>query len=61
MFHYRNKTYTERFSRCFGKLPGIYHAEAIDSSMSIERFNQDFAKWNTNKIKNTAALDFFKN
>nr|DAH74104.1 MAG TPA: hypothetical protein [Caudoviricetes sp.] len=29
--------------------------------MSIERFNQDFARWNTNKIKNTAALDFFKN
>ena len=61
LFHYRNKTYTERFSRCFGKMPGIYHQEAIDSSMSIERFNQDFDRWNTNKIKNTIALDFFKN
>lgn len=41
-------------------MPAIHHAEAIDSSMSIERFNQDFARWNTNKIKNTTALDFFK-
>ena len=42
-------------------MPAIHHIEAIDSSMSIERFNQDFDRWNTNKIKNTTALDFFKN
>lgn len=60
LFHYRNKTYAERFARCFGKLPAIPHREAIDASGSLEQFNRDFSRWNTNKVKNTMALDFFR-
>ena len=60
--HYRNKTYAERFARCFQQPTAVIAEDKnyIKCSLDIALFNKEFDKCNTNEVENTVARDFYR-
>lgn len=59
LYHFKNKTFQERFKRCFQK-PSVFYGNNKKQHVDIDSFKEDFEKYNINEMDNFNIVKILK-